>query len=195
MSVMFKQMPTRKVKSFLRDENGVALVEFALFLPLFVLAFFVIVEFSRTFFSYQGALAGVRDATRYLARVAPAGLCQGAVGEDDGNGGTTNPGDFLVIDGTTGAATAAATTIIRRNMDNETGIDLPDQVLLTNVVTTYECVITTPGQYRQDNVPLVRVAATFDVLFPLAGILELNGLEERLKITRTVIDTSRGFGA
>ena len=189
------RMTKNRVKNFLRDENGVALVEFAIFLPVFVLAFFVIVEFARTFFSYQGALVGVRDATRYLARVAPAALCQNAVSDVDDDGNATNPGDFLVIDGSTGAATAAATPIIRRNMDNETGVDLPDQVLLTGVVTTYECVITTPGQYRQDNVPLVRVAATFEVLFPLANILELNGLEKRLKITRTVIDTSRVFGA
>ena len=171
-----------------------ALVEFAIFLPVFVLSFFVIVEFTRTFFSYQGAIVGVRDATRYLARVAPAGICDG---EDfvDVDGNPTNPAGFLVIDGTTGAANAAATTIIRRNMDNEGGIELPDQVNLINVVATYECVITQPGEYRQNNVPLVSVAATFEVLFPLAGILELNGLEERLKISRVVIDTARIFGA
>ena len=43
--------------------------------------------------------------------------------------------------------------------------------------------------------PLVSVAATFEVLLPLAGILELNGLEERLKISREVVDTARIFGA
>ncbi|CAN0605625.1 unnamed protein product, partial [Ectocarpus sp. 12 AP-2014] len=60
---------------FRREESGVALVEFAIFLPLFLLAFFVVVEFSRIFFSYQGAISGVRDATRYLARVADADVC------------------------------------------------------------------------------------------------------------------------
>ena len=52
------------IDRFRREESGVALVEFALFLPLFALSFFVIVEFSRIFFSYQGAIVGVRDAAR-----------------------------------------------------------------------------------------------------------------------------------
>ena len=184
---------------FRRNEDGVALVEFAIFLPAFVLAFFVIVEFSRVFFSYQGAIVGVRDATRYLARVAPAGICQDEELETGSDGSQYNPGGGLVIDGTDGAAVAAATTIILRNMDNETQsqsrIGLPNNVELGDVFTTFECVISAPGDYRQINVPLVRVSATFEVFFPLAKVLSLNGLEERLKITRTVVDTARIFGA
>jgi Flp pilus assembly protein TadG len=181
-----------QVRKFRRDEEGVALVEFAIFLPVFVLSFFVVVEFSRIFFSYQGAVVGVRDATRYLARVAPAGICDGAIA--DPNSGT-NPGKELVISDTNGNPVAVARQIIERNMDNESRIDLPANVFLTTVSTTYECVITVPGEYRQDNVPLVRVAATFRIVLPLGGILELNGLPLIPEVSHEVVDIARIFGA
>ena len=57
---------------FAEREDGAALVEFALLLPIFLLLFAMAVEGSRTFWSYQTAIAGVRDAARYVARAAPA---------------------------------------------------------------------------------------------------------------------------
>ena len=189
---MVKEYISRQTERFRREEEGVALVEFALFLPIFVLAFFVIVEFSRIFFSYQGAVVGVRDAARYLGRVAPAGICDGAVADENtGN----NPGGGLVISDTNGNPVAVARQIIERNMDNESRVNLPNNVFLTQVSTTYECVITTPGEYRQDNVPLVRVAATFRIILPLGSILELNGLPLIPEVSHEVTDTSRIFGA
>ena len=51
------------------------MVEFAILLPILLLVFAVIVEGGRLMWSYQTVVAGVRDATRYVARAAPANIC------------------------------------------------------------------------------------------------------------------------
>ncbi|MGI9388754.1 MAG: TadE/TadG family type IV pilus assembly protein [Boseongicola sp.] len=174
------------VRRFRRDEDGVALVEFAIFLPLFLLSFFVIVEFSRVFFSYQGAVVGVRDAARYLARVAPEGICSGAA---NGSGGVlvfSNP------DGN-GGFEDAALQIVRRNMDNEYDV-LPEKITIQSVTSTYVCVVPPAGTYRQNEVPIAQVAAQVEIELPLGGILTFNGLQLIPNITHTVTDQSRIFG-
>ena len=75
MTVM-REMALNLLLRFFKRSEGAALVEFAILLPVFVLAFFTIVEFSRTFFSYQGAVVGVRDAARAeSSRGPPCGAC------------------------------------------------------------------------------------------------------------------------
>ena len=184
------------ISRFRRQEDGVALVEFAIFLPVFVLAFFVIVEFSRVFFSYQTAIVGVRDAARYMARVAPPGVCEDATATSGGG----NPVGAIELSpvgtGTANVAGAdAARTIIERNMDTETSA-LPVNVFLDDVTATYFCEIGAPGDYRQDNVPVAQVSASFRIVLPLIGILEINNIDdsEFATITRTVTDSSRIFG-
>ena len=66
---------TAKAARFARDESGVALVEFAVVLPMMLVVFAVIIEGSRLMMSYESAISGVRDATRYLARITDAGAC------------------------------------------------------------------------------------------------------------------------
>ena len=44
-------------------------------MPMLLLLFAVIIDGGRMMWSYQTAVAGVRDATRYLARVAPVDIC------------------------------------------------------------------------------------------------------------------------
>lgn len=172
---------------FRKGEDGVALVEFAMFLPLFLLSFFVIVEFSRIFFSYQGAVVGVRDAARYMARVAPEGIC---VGASDGTGGVLN---YANSDGG-GGSIDAAYAIVHRNMENETSV-LPTNVEILSVAATYVCVVpATAGTYRQDEVPVAQVAANIRITLPLAGILELNGQALIPSITHTITDQSRIYG-
>jgi Flp pilus assembly protein TadG len=51
------------------DERGGAIAEFMLGLIPLVIAFALIFEFGRAFWSHQAAIKGVRDATRYLTRV------------------------------------------------------------------------------------------------------------------------------
>ena len=54
-----------------RNDDGVAIVEFAIALPMMLLVFAVIIEGSRLMIAYQSTIAGVRDATRYLSSVLP----------------------------------------------------------------------------------------------------------------------------
>ncbi|NNE79409.1 MAG: pilus assembly protein [Silicimonas sp.] len=168
---------------FRRQEDGVALVEFAIFLPLFVFSFFVIVEFSRTFFSYQGAVVGVRDAARYAARTFDPGLC---IGEANGGGGTATIGTAALPDTTY--------NIIERNMVNEIAA-LPENIRIVSVSTNYRCVVPgVAGTYRQAEVPIAMVFATIEITLPMARILELNGRPIIPSITTVIGDESRVFG-
>ena len=184
-------------KRFVRKEDGVALVEFAIFLPLFLLTFFVIVEFSRVFFSYQGAVTGVRDAARYMARVVPADICEGAGGLGDTFLTPSGPtSDDYVNPAISGSPrTDAPYQIVWRNIDNENGF-LPDSIFLDDVRSLYRCV--TDGDYRQDEVPIVIVAADIRIVLPLIGLIELNSLSNIFPngtfISHTVIDESRIYG-
>lgn len=170
-----------RARRLFRREDGVALVEFALFLPVFLLAFFVIVEFGRTFFSYQGAVSGVRDATRYAARTLDSDIC---VGEADGGGGVINiarrnsPDVFY--------------SIVERNLINEVGV-LPTNVRVRRVVSSYRCVVSV-DTYRQAEVPIVRVQARLEIILPLGEILELNGRPVLNRILADIDEETRVFG-
>jgi Flp pilus assembly protein TadG len=52
-------------------QSGVALVEFALVLPLLLLMTFVVTEYSRALYQYNTLTKSVRDAARYLAMQDP----------------------------------------------------------------------------------------------------------------------------
>ena len=181
---MMVSMFKARVKRFYRDESGVALVEFAIFLPLFLLAFFVIVEFSRVFFAYQGAMTGVRDAARYMARVYDAEIC---VNQADGSSTVTSVGNA-------NADSDVAYQIIKRNMHDENQELNAELVRIVSVATSYRCVVSGEGVYRQVEVPIARVFAVVEITLPLGGILELNGLPLLPKITGEIADESRIYG-
>ena len=170
------------LRRFIRRDDGVALVEFGLFLPVFLLAFFVVVEFGRTFFSYQGALAGVRDATRYAARTLDHTAC---IGHLDGE----NP-DLPVI--ATAASPDATYRIVERNLLNEVDL-LPTNVRIVQTVTLTRCVVQADA-FREAEVPIARVVATIEIVLPLGEILEFNGRPLINNITTNVSDESRIFG-
>jgi Flp pilus assembly protein TadG len=52
-------------------ENGTALVEFALVLPLLLILTFITTEFSRALYQYNTLTKTVRDAARYLSTQNP----------------------------------------------------------------------------------------------------------------------------
>jgi hypothetical protein len=54
-----------------KRERGVALVEFALVLPLLLLVTFVVTEYSRALYQYNTLTKSVRDAARYLSTENP----------------------------------------------------------------------------------------------------------------------------
>ena len=169
------------LRRFSRRDDGVALVEFAIFLPIFLLAFFVIVEFGRTFFNYQGAVSGVRDATRFAARTLDADICAGEV---DGGGGV------LAI--ATGDSDDIYMTIVRSSLFNESGV-MPTNIRVRRVVSSYRCVVR-PGSYRQAEVPIAQIRARLEITLPLGDILELNGQPVLDQIVTDISDESRVFG-
>lgn len=170
----------KSLKKFGKDTSGVALVEFAIFLPIFVLSLAVIVESARIFFSYQGAVVGVRDATRYLARTLPGDICS--------LWGTSG---FVALED--GAINASIVAIIDEAMDNEDDL-LPANVSRGTVSATWVCEDPPIGQeYRQTQVPIARIAAQFTIQLPLGDVFELNGFTVP-PITHVVIDESRIFG-
>ena len=181
-------------KAFRRDD-GTALVEFALFLPVFILSFFVIVEFSRIFFAYQGAVNGVRDAARYAARIVDSDVCVDTVAGDL----TDKFNNTEVANG----STDAFYQIVYRNIDNEVRTggskfgDLPSGVELVSVTARYTCETPLGGILNQARVPVAEVSANFLIRLPLIGLLELNNLGGIIPsgtITRTITDSSRIYG-
>lgn len=170
----------RLLNNFRQDTSGVALVEFAIFLPIFVLSLAVIVEGSRIFFSYQGAIVGVRDAARYLARTAPGDIC-------------TVWGNSGIVESYDSGIQTALVAIIDEAMDNEQD-QLPDEVLRGNVLATWTCEAPPTGEtYRQTLVPMAQVSAQFTILLPLGDIFEFNGITLPT-INHTVLDEARIFG-
>jgi Flp pilus assembly pilin Flp len=111
---------------FRRDDSGVALVEFTVVLPMMLLTFALIVEGSRTMLAYNSTINGVRDATRYLARVVGRDAC------------TTNPS-------LTGYTTLL-TSMVQRGGGSAS--IFPGAVTVTSVTPTFRCV---SGTWRGGN--------------------------------------------
>lgn len=177
------------INDFRKDTSGVALVEFAIFLPVFVLSLAVVVEGARIFFSYQAAVVGVRDAARYLSRTAPGDIC--TIWANSG-----------IVENYDASIQTALVGIIDEAMDNEND-QLPSQVTRGTVAATWVCEAppsagtVTPGgvvtEYRQALVPMAQVSAQFTITYPLGNVFNLNGFTLPT-IDHIVVDRSRIFG-
>ncbi|MGL5011400.1 MAG: TadE/TadG family type IV pilus assembly protein [Paracoccaceae bacterium] len=167
--MMWHTRITRTLARFRRDDTGVALVEFAFVLPLMLLVFAMAVEGGRTFWAYQTAVAGVRDATRYLSRAVPSNACTAGY-------------NFAPI-------TATITSIVTN--DNAGVPVLPSQVAVTSVVPTLSCV---PGNYRISPAPVVTVTVNMTIAYPFSGIFGLND-QSLPGVATTIADSAKVFGA
>ena len=156
------------MRRFARTEDGAALVEFAICLPMMLLVFAVIVEGSRLMLSFQSAISGVRDATRYLARVVPSNVC------------TTG--------GTLSGYAAQLQTIVSQSTSGASVF--PSAVTVNSVTPSLTCVA---GTYRVSPAPVAQVTANVTITFPFAGIFTLVG-GSLGQITTDVTDSSRIFG-
>lgn len=159
----------RSLRRFGRDESGVALVEFAMVLPMMLLIFAVIVEGSRMMMSYQAAITGVRDATRYMARMLDTNLCATNVSV----AGHAPQLLGLVRDGVAGTTGFA------------------QGVTVDAVAPSYVCV---NGSYRNGPVPVAQLTATVTLTFSFSGLFQLVG-SDLATITTTVTDHARVFGS
>lgn len=153
---------------FAKDERAAALVEFAIMLPMMLLVFAVIIEGSRLMISFQGAITGVRDATRYLSRVVPTDIC--------------------VVGGTVTGHSGKLQTIVSQSISGNSVF--PTSVMVNSVTPSFSCIV---GTYRLSPAPVAQVTANVTITFPFAGIFGLNG-STLMQITTNVTDSSRIFG-
>lgn len=158
----------RAAGRLVRDDAGAALVEFAIILPMMLVVFAVIIEGSRLMLSYHGAIAGVRDATRFLARVVPGTIC--ATG------------------GSVAGYAGQLQTIVGASVGGSPV--LPSGVTVNSVTPSHTCVT---GTYRINPTPVATVTASITVTFPFSGLFTLVGATAPT-LTRTVTDRARIFG-
>jgi len=164
------------LRRFVRSERGVALVEFAIVLPLLMLLFAVTIEGGRMMWSYQTVIAGVREATRQVSRMVPTDICPSS----------------LPASGTYNALVAR---LVRESTSGATV--LPAQVRLDPnapqpVTADFTCV---SGSFRLPSTPRVTVSAQVRIDFPFQGIFAFvaDGIDPF--IVTTISDQSRVFGS
>lgn len=66
-------------RRFRRDESGVALLEFALFVSVLLMLVFGIIDFGRALFTANNLVAAAREGARYGARVTNPGAVLSAI--------------------------------------------------------------------------------------------------------------------
>lgn len=167
MTLRFFRLP-RRLAAFRRDESGAQLVEFALLLPMMFLIFAVIIEGGRLMWSYQTVIAGVRDASRYLARAAAADICSSG--------------------GSVAGFTQELEDIVRRSVDGDALF--PSGLTVTSVTPALTCV---SGTYRVSPAPVVQVTARLTVTFPFAQLFSFGG-GTLGTINTSISDSNRVFG-
>lgn len=155
------------LRRMFRNESGAALVEFAILLPLILLIFAVVIEGGRLMWAYQSVNAGVRDASRYLARVAPETVCSG---------------------GSLAAYQPRLEAIVRNRVDGSSF--LPSGITVNSVTPSLTCVA---GTFRVTPAPVAQVTANLTVTFPFAGVFTFAG-GTLGTMTTSISDQSRIFG-
>ena len=158
----------RGLGKFWRSQHGAMLAEFAIVLPMILLIFGVIVESGRIFWSYQSAVAGVRDASRYLSRVVPVDICN-----TGGSVASYEPSLSYRVSKTIGGNPA-----------------FPSSVSLVGLTASVTCVA---GAFRIDPVPVANVVANVQVTFPFSGAMQFFGSQSE-NITTQIESESRIFG-
>lgn len=160
---------SQQTRRFAACECGAALVEFAIVLPILILFFAMTIEGGRMMWSYQTAAAGVRDAVRYVSRVAPVDIC------------------------TTGGSLAGYASELQDMV--ETSISgsyiYPGGVTINSVTPTYVCVT---GSYRNSPVAVARVTADITIDFPFGALFGYATGSALTGLNATLFDENRIFG-
>lgn len=158
----------RSILRFCRGRDGAILVEFGLVMPLMLLLLMVMFESGRMVRNHQLAIAGVRDASRYLARIAPVDIC--------------------ITGGSVTGYTTQLTNIVTQDITG-TGL-FPGYVTVNSVTPSIACI---PGTYRVDPAPIATVTANLSIEFPFSGIMSYFG-SSLPTVTTTVTDQAKVFG-
>ncbi|APE42018.1 hypothetical protein BOO69_00285 [Sulfitobacter alexandrii] len=158
----------RRHLTFWRNEDGAALVEFGMLLPTLLLFVGLCVEGTRTYWSYQTTITGVRDATRYLSRVVDRDICL--------NGGSVSAWD------------AKLTEIVRTSQSGE-GM-FPRAVSIKGVNASLTC---RNAGLRGGATAVATVSASLQIGVPFASLFRLAGVETAAVDTK-VTDSTRILG-
>ncbi len=170
MMNLFRKNSSRINQSeFSRSEDGAILVEFAIVLPVFLLVIATAVVSGHMFWSYQSAISGVRDAGRYLGRVAPIDICLPPVGSLSGY----NP---------------KLKSIVEKDISDAS--IFPSSVTINSVTASLTC---HPGSYRTTPAPVATVTANMTINLPMASVFSIFG-SSLSPITISISDQSRIFG-
>lgn len=156
------------LRRFCRAEDGAALVEFGLLLPMMMLFVGLCVEGARTYWSYQTTITGVRDATRYLSRVVDRDICT--------SGNTISEWDSKL------------TEIVRESHSGESLF--PPSVRVETVTATLAC---QGGGLRGGTTPVATVSADLSIGVPFAGLFSFAGVETNA-VRTNVSDSTRVLG-
>ena len=164
-----------KLRTFRSDRSGAAMIEFAISLPILLLILAIVIEGSRIAWTHQAAASGVRDAARYIARLAPPTLCS-----DTAANITQLETDF----------TGDATDIVAERVGSPDEQILPGGVVVIDVSPTIQCMNV---DYSADDIPVVEVRVRLEISFPFGGVFDIFG--DRLEPLVTEIwDESRVYG-
>ena len=150
-----------------KDERGAAIAEFLLGLIPLVIAFALIFEFGRAFWSHQAVIKGVRDATRYLTRV-----------EDPSDATAQLVAERLMLTGQQGPGGTP-----RWSSGGEPAME----VQVDPIANT--------GTFRGPaTIQIVNVRANVELALPLGEVFALFGGQGLGTITYSVGDTARHYG-
>ncbi|WP_420585314.1 TadE/TadG family type IV pilus assembly protein [Ruegeria sp.] len=152
---------------FKRCESGAPMVEFAMVLPLLLVFFALIIEGGRLTWIHQATAAGVRDASRMIARIAPIDAC---------------------TSGGVGGYSTMATNIVQNRLGGSS--IMPVGSTLINVTPT--CISRT-GTYRVSPASVVEVSAEVRIDYVFGNIFSFFG-SGFTSLNTVVSDQSRIFG-
>jgi Flp pilus assembly pilin Flp len=160
----------QKTQKFWADRSGAAMVEFAISLPFLLLIVAIVIEGSRIAWTHQAAASGVRDAARYIARIAPIDICDG----------TANIADYK----------DDATSIVALRVGSPVEQVVPGGVTVVDVTPSLECI---EGDYRIEKIGIIEVRVEIEIEFPFGGVFDLFG-DPLEPLTTEIADKSRVFG-
>ena len=166
-----------KSRVFRKDQSGAAMVEFAIAIPCLLLVLALIIEGTRFSYAHQTAASGLRDATRYVARIAPEDPCNTA---DQGAANTQLQADFG----------ARVDEIVEFRMGTQNESVLPGGVTVTDVTPTLRCKAV---DYNATGISVVEVTATLNYQFIFGGAFGFFN-ERRDGFAFSISDQSRIFG-
>jgi TadE-like protein len=155
------------LRRLIGDDRGGAIAEFMLGLIPLVIAFALIFEFGRAFWSHQAVIKGVRDATRYLTRV-----------EDPADPAAQAIAQRLLLTGQQAAGGVARWS---------SGSAPPMEVSVSQIPNG--------GTFRGPaTIQIVNLAANVELQLPLSDVFAVFGGSALGVITYSVSDSARHYG-